>query len=182
MTVNFHYAPYYCEENVWFLCQEPQFVDLPLKVVIISNEFRTCPLWDQRAGETGNPVLWDYHVILLCNSTNWQVWDLDTTLGMPVDLGYYMHRTFFRNKTLEMQFALRVRVIPAEEYIARFSSDRSHMRDEEDRWLATPPLWPMILKEGGTALMNLIDMKTASLGVVMTLKDLERHFSTRASC
>jgi len=175
-SVNFHYAPYYCEENIWFLCQEAQFAKLALKVVIISNEFRTCPLWDQRAGETGNPIFWDYHVILLCNSTSWQVWDLDTTLGMPVDLGYYLRRTFSRDETLEKQFALSVRIIPAEEYIARFSSDRSHMKDAGNRWLAPPPPWPMIWRQAGTDLMDLIDMKKDSLGILMTLRDFGRHF------
>jgi protein N-terminal glutamine amidohydrolase len=175
--INPQYAPYYCEENIWFLSQEPHLANAVREVVIISNERRMCPLWEQRAGGTGNVVFWDYHVILLCRWTKWYVWDLDTLLGAPVDLAHYVQRTFFRDQTLEKQFELRVRVIPADEYVATFSSDRSHMRNFDGQWLAPPPPWPMILKPDGTDLMEVIDMKKRTPGVVMSIRDFACEFS-----
>lgn len=41
------------------------------------------------------------------------------------------------------------RVVPAELFLAHFTSDRSHMRDASGGWLQPPPPWPCI--EGGQA-------------------------------
>ncbi|KAF2349480.1 Protein N-terminal glutamine amidohydrolase alpha beta roll [Trinorchestia longiramus] len=50
------YTQYYCEENVWQLCdsvrrQRPAELSR-CHVVFISNEARCVPLWRQRAGKT----------------------------------------------------------------------------------------------------------------------------------
>jgi len=176
-----HYAAFYCEENIWFLSQDLRLADAQRKVVIISNERKMCPLWEQRAGGLGNMVFWDYHVILLCIWTKWLVYDLDTLLGAPVDLNHYINRTFLRDETLEKQFQLNLRVIPADEYVRIFSSDRSHMRDRDGNWLAPPPPWPMILKPEGTDLMDLVEMKNRTPGIVMDMHDFTRHFGAAPS-
>lgn len=61
----FDYAAYYCEENVWHLCQRPEFGKGERRVVFISNLQRTCAMWGQRAARRNQPVIWDYHVIFI---------------------------------------------------------------------------------------------------------------------
>nr|XP_034957346.1 protein N-terminal glutamine amidohydrolase-like [Zootoca vivipara] len=56
------YTGCYCEENVWKLCEYIRNQNLyPLEefyAVFISNDRRTVPLWEQRAGVVGQPVIW----------------------------------------------------------------------------------------------------------------------------
>ena len=91
------YQAYYCEENIWRLCQQPQLQVHKSEVVFISNPRRTCALWYQRAAPyPTEPVVWDYHVILLTQTPDniWQVWDLDTLLGCPLQAEDYFSMTF----------------------------------------------------------------------------------------
>ena len=54
------YQAYYCEENIWRLCQQPQLQVHKSEVVFISNPRRTCALWYQRAAPyPTEPVVWD---------------------------------------------------------------------------------------------------------------------------
>jgi hypothetical protein len=36
------------------------------------------------------------------------------------------------------------RLIPGDEFLARFSSDRRHMRNDQGEWLSSPPPWDII--------------------------------------
>lgn len=59
------YTAYYCEENVYWLAQEPALAAHRREVVFVSNERRACAVFDQRAAATPSaPVVWDYHVVL----------------------------------------------------------------------------------------------------------------------
>lgn len=40
------------------------------------------------------------------------------------------------------------RVIPAEQYLAEFSSDRRHMRRPDGTWIKPPPPYPPIQSSG----------------------------------
>ncbi|XP_042371503.1 protein N-terminal glutamine amidohydrolase [Plectropomus leopardus] len=90
------YTSCYCEENVWKLCE---FVrterTAPLEdlfVVFISNENRMVPLWRQKSGRGDQPVIWDYHVVLLHvapQSSSSVVYDLDSELPFPCSLKLY---------------------------------------------------------------------------------------------
>ncbi|MGB9179347.1 MAG: hypothetical protein WCB68_08880 [Pyrinomonadaceae bacterium] len=175
---NFSYIPYYCEENIWYLSQDPRFKRYERKVVFISNEIHSCALWEQKAAhDPSEAVFWDYHVIFMCNNYSWQIWDLDTLIDMPVEIDNYVNRTFLRNNIIPNRFAPQFRIIEADEYIARFSSDRFHMRKKDGSWLAPPPPWPCITRNGGISLFEYIDMKDNSIGNIMSLAEFLKNFA-----
>ncbi|PPR04977.1 hypothetical protein CVT24_010435 [Panaeolus cyanescens] len=73
------YTGFYCEENVYLLCQ--RFLkDAKIHehwqpfVMFISNENKTVALWNQKNGrEEGTPVVWDYHVVLVIRPRNMEI-------------------------------------------------------------------------------------------------------------
>lgn len=158
----FLYQPFYCEENVWHLAR--RFEGRSREVVFISNAGRTCALWNQRPAEAGRPVVWDYHVILLCGS---DVYDLDTRLDFPVPLETWLAGTF--PVAVPEAYAPRFRVVDGDRFLKVFASDRSHMRSEEG-WTAPPPPWPPIGE--GTNLMRFVDMEAPFEGEVVGLEAL----------
>lgn len=175
----FKYAPYYCEENIWQLCQEEVFRPFEKRAVLISNPTRTCALWNQRAAPLPEqPVIWDYHVILLFKSATdgWQVFDLDTTLPAPISVDLYLSNTF-GNEPLSEEFQSLFRVIDADEFVDKFSSDRSHMLTADGQWQVPPPPWPAIVRNNKSNLMELIDMRKSSIGTAMNLVEFRNHFA-----
>ncbi len=173
----YKYAPYYCEENIWHLCQENDFRPFDRKVVLISNARRQCALWNQRARMgLGEPVLWDYHVVMFFYRDGWQVFDLDTLLDVPTPAAKYIECTFGDPPAPE-GFRPMFRVIDADDFVRVFSSDRSHMLTADGRWQVEPPRWPAIVCKGRSNLMDLIDMQNQSLGTVMDLPQFETCFT-----
>ena len=171
------YAPYYCEENVWHLCQHPDFLPYDRKVALISNERGSCALWNQRAGPAPEqPILWDYHVLLLFKEDNWYIYDLDTLLETPTSVPQYIQYTFKKEPVAE-PFSPMFRIIEADEFVSVFSSDRSHMLTADGKWLAPPPPWSPIVRNNQSNLMELIDMREASYGMVMDLARFETLFA-----
>lgn len=82
-----HYQPFYCEENVWHLCQDPRFAGRGAAAVFVTGAEGECVMWHQKqARRPGAPLAWDYHVFVLVRDP-WEIWDLDTALGCPVLLG-----------------------------------------------------------------------------------------------
>ena len=73
------YTSCYCEENVWFLCEEieKRVANAGASVsedrlsrcfaVFISNPTKSVPIWCQRSSKDPRsvPVVWDYHVIFI---------------------------------------------------------------------------------------------------------------------
>jgi protein N-terminal glutamine amidohydrolase len=166
----YKYCAKYCEENVWHLCQQPQFGRTGNRVLIISNIHKACELWHQRAAlRSGLPVVWDYHVVLLSQAEAWFVWDLDSTLGLPVLATHYLDKTFPTLGPESAKYSPKFRIISAAEYVEDFSSDRSHMRDKEGKWLAPPPPWPLILAGGSLTLTKLIDFRPSTPPECVTL-------------
>ena len=88
----FRYQPYYCEKNIWWLCQDKRFMAAEALVLVISNASRRCLFWSQRSGD---PILWDYHVVF-AERTNaqWLLWDLDTRLEFPGNAESHLSATF----------------------------------------------------------------------------------------
>ncbi len=174
------YTPYYCEENVWHLCRQPSLSAFEKEAVFISNPQRACSLWQQKAAESGMPVCWDYHVILAVRQGGWKVWDLDSRLDLPTAFDPYVRRTFaVRPLHYWQEFPPLFRVLPAAEFVAKFDSDRSHMRTPQQGWQAPPPAWPPIRCRGGYKLQDLIDMEQAEPGKVLTLEELGSCFGSR---
>ena len=93
------YQPFYCEENIWLLATDPCAGPGERLVVIITGTLAPglgggCTLAKQRsAGPRGGSVWWDYHVILLVHSEHWMIWDLDTTLALPLLAESYLSAT-----------------------------------------------------------------------------------------
>jgi len=156
------YWPYFCEENIWHLCGDDAALgstpSAERRVVFITNARRRVAIRKQRAGG-GGLVLWDYHVVLLAGR---KMWDLDSTLGCPVDLDVWIQESFFPRVP---GYGPRFRVVDAPTYRSRFASDRSHMRDVEGRPLKPPPPWPPIGE--GMTLMDFVDLETPFVGEVL---------------
>jgi protein N-terminal glutamine amidohydrolase len=170
------YQPYYCEENIYHLARDPLVADRPREVVFISNERRACATWHQRAvARPGWPILWDYHVVLLC-AAPWEVWDLDTTLGLPVPAATYLRHTFRPGVPEDVE--PRFRVVGAADFARTFASDRAHMRTRSGRFRKPPPPWPAILPPGVEPnLMRFVDMTEPFVGEVLDLRGLLAHVS-----
>ena len=167
----FRWVPYYCEENVYHLAQHPAVAGRPREVVFIGNAERSCAMWRQSAAvRPGWPILWDYHVVLLC-AEPWEVWDLDTTLGMPVRAADYLRLSF--REGIPEELTPRFRVVDADLFTRSFASDRSHMRTRSGRYRKPPPPWPAILPAGAESnLMRFADMTAPFLGEVLDLRGL----------
>ena len=142
------------------------------KVVWVSSRLRICPLWCQRSATgVGEPVWWDYHVFLLAREENadWKVWDLDSTLALPVNSSEYFSQTFNPLMLPEPVF----RVMNASYYRATFSSDRSHMKNTDGSWQDAPPDWPAISNEDST-FADMLDMSCDVHGDLFSLDELQR--------
>ncbi|KAG7277979.1 hypothetical protein CRUP_020295 [Coryphaenoides rupestris] len=179
------YTSCYCEENVWKLCEfiNEQSPDLSREVsaVFISNESRRIPLWKQKSGHGNNPVIWDYHVILLHKSSQCGqsfIYDLDSVLPCPCDLQLYTDRAFRSDQGLKPVFWRKLRAIPAEMFLKTFASDRSHMK-EAGEWRMPPPPYPCI--QTPESVMNLDDFismdPSVGVGKVFSLSEFLQHFT-----
>uniref|UniRef100_A0A8C5RKS5 Protein N-terminal glutamine amidohydrolase n=1 Tax=Laticauda laticaudata TaxID=8630 RepID=A0A8C5RKS5_LATLA len=176
----------YSEENIWKLCEhirnKNQYPLEEFYAVFISNDRKMIPLWKQQAGCEDQPVIWDYHVVLLHVSNGDQnfIYDLDTVLPFPCPFGTYIEEAFKSDSIINTEFRRKVRLVRADMYLKTFASDRSHMKDASGNWLKTPPLYPCI--ETADCKMNLddfISMKAdAGWGFVLKLSDFVREFAS----
>lgn len=171
-----NYAACYCEENIWHLCADPVVSATQRKVVWVSSVQQICPIWYQRSAvSVHEPVWWDYHVFLLAQTGDqWQVWDLDTLLGLPVEASAYFAHAFRRPLPLQPVF----RVMDASYYRRTFSSDRSHMMQIDGSWMAAPPAWPAIENDKLT-FDEMRDMRSVAHGELFDLEAIE-HFVSSA--
>ncbi|CAM6126930.1 unnamed protein product [Calypogeia fissa] len=156
---NFQYTSCYCEENIYHLCKTLSEQGLAAKdasdlfVVFISNPTQRVPFWRQRnSSREGGLCVWDYHVICIqkdLQSDISRVWDLDTTLSLPVALSKYAKGALRPEVSLEPNFRRLFRVIRAPLFLRFFASDRRHMKNREGIWLASPPPYDCIVAEDG---------------------------------
>uniref|UniRef100_A0A674NPL9 Protein N-terminal glutamine amidohydrolase n=1 Tax=Takifugu rubripes TaxID=31033 RepID=A0A674NPL9_TAKRU len=183
------YTSCYCEENVWKLCEfvrEQQTAPLEeLSVVFISNDNRTVPLWKQKSGCGDQPVIWDYHVILLQASleSDTQVYDLDSELSFPCSLELYASQALRSDHSLRPMYHRKFRVIPAEIFLMNFASDRSHMRNPDGTWKMPPPPYPPIrTAESQMNLETFINMNPAvGWGQVFSLNHFLQRYTRKSS-
>ncbi len=162
------YQPFYCEENVWHLCQDERVAATRNFAIFISNVGRAFPMHAQRAAATpGEAVVWDYHAVLLAGR---DIWDLDCRLGAPLSLDAWLAASFPVQPPLT---APRFRVVAAALFVGRFASDRSHMRDASGAWRHPPPSWPAI-GDGSTNLKQFVDMEQTFHGDVVDADGLRR--------
>jgi len=168
---SYRYHPFYCEENVYHLAREPVVAARRREVVFISNADRSVAMWSQRAaGVRGHALLWDYHVVLLVQDP-WEIWDLDTLLGLPLPARDYLRRSF--RADLPEEYLPRFRAVGAEAFVEAFASDRAHMRRKDGRYQRPPPPWPAIgAPERESNLMRFVDTSAPFLGEVLDLAGL----------
>lgn len=178
------YTSCYCEENVWKMCEHVKIHNEGtcdhIYAVFISNERRMIPIWRQKSSRGNQPVIWDYHVILLHKSPMEQgvIYDLDTTLPFPCQFDVYVKEAFQSEEFLNPAFWRKFRVIPADTYLKKFASDRSHMKDATGAWRMPPPPYPCI--ETAESKMNLDDFicmdSHVGCGNVYTLTEFVHQF------
>nr|CAI5823505.1 unnamed protein product [Callosobruchus analis] len=179
------YVSCYCEENVYKLAQEvttkhPNEINKCF-VVFISNPSRTVPLWRQRAGKDEDKlVIWDYHVIFLYHPEpdKCLVYDLDSELPFPTYVHKYVTETFRTDHILKPDYFRYFRVIPANEFLNEFASDRRHMKRPNGTWIKPPPTYPPIRTSVcAHNLEDYIQMDTAKgPGQVLTLTQFVQRF------
>ncbi len=163
LTKQMKYCPYYCEENIWHLCQEEPFLSQTRKVVFVSNKNRCVAIKHQR---TGGLVHWDYHVVLLLQGGGWKIADLDTLLPFPCPVETYLSESFIATEAPVFS------VVNADEYVRHFTSDRRHMIDRNGKYLNPPPSWNMI----GSG-FNLWEFVDGEYGQVYDVQEMYRAFT-----
>ncbi|KAJ7976772.1 protein N-terminal glutamine amidohydrolase [Quillaja saponaria] len=203
---HFNHTPFYCEENVYFLCKQlcgngvADAEGSDLFVIFISNEKRQIPLWHQKASRRADGViLWDYHVICIQRKSSGDplVWDLDSTLSFPSSLAPYVSETIRPSFQLFSEYRRFFRIVHAPLFLRCFASDRRHMKEPDGTWTAEPPIHKPIVAEDGTKhnLNEYLEIRpadvisnassgsikdavfTQKLGVVVNENQLEEFFS-----
>jgi hypothetical protein len=185
------YASHYCEENVYKFIERlysdtniEENENLKVYAVLISNEQKKTLVWMQRLNvdDDDDPIVWDYHVVVLITSSDLAtqlVFDYDSVLPYPSHSAEYIMKSFRPQLRLRPEFQQLFRVIPGREYLAKFSSDRSHMVSSS----ASPPTWPLICGESALTPMELPSLwsmsrneisnpQTNSIGKIMGVREL----------
>jgi hypothetical protein len=168
------YWPYYCEENVWHAAASDVEAGRRAFAVFVSNPSGQVAMWQQRAAPEGEPLLWDYHVVLLArHDAGWTVWDPDCRAGDHLPARDWLARSFGEPPRAIARFAPCFRVVAAARYRETLRSDRSHMLRGKG-YRRPPPPWPAIGQDGepGTNLMRFVDMRGDGPGEVLDLATL----------
>jgi protein N-terminal glutamine amidohydrolase len=156
------YQPFFCEENVWQLLHA-QALPRPAAAVFVANAGRAVAMWGQRAARR-DPIVWDYHVVALLPSLQLVV-DLDDRERAARPLAEWLAHAFREDTAPDLQ--PRFRIVPADAFVAVFSTDRSHMRDDDGRWRQPQPPWPAPFQPSrGMNLMRFVDVADAIAGIV----------------
>lgn len=163
----------YCEENVWHLCADPALSGLPAAALVITNPTRSVAIVHQRAAPApGVAVVWDYHVVVAVrDAAHWQIWDLDSTLGLRVPLLRWLDACFGGADGFGAPYRPHFGVVAAARYRQVLRSDRSHMRNDSGEYCAAPPAWPPIGAEG-TNLMDFVRLDPAFVDPVASREAL----------
>ncbi|CAG8460081.1 9517_t:CDS:2 [Diversispora eburnea] len=131
------YTPNYCEENIYFLCKEFSSIVNTLDnnnkfnvfACFISNEHKAVPFLKQRLAKDPDQFV---------------VWTYVSEALAHV---------------IEKRYQRYYRIVPLETFLKVFASDRSHMKKEDNTWIAPPPDYPPISnKESKMNLQNFISM------------------------
>ncbi|EJU05355.1 hypothetical protein DACRYDRAFT_74557 [Dacryopinax primogenitus] len=156
------YTPNFCEENVYCLARyftRPGLERLQntwsIYVVFISNEDLCITLLQQKGSkpQEGGLIVWDYHCILVLvakpsesseNQAGSWVYDVNSLLDIPVQWYTYVTETFPFRETVPSRYRCKFRVVDAQDFLAWFASDRSHMLIWDDklhanRYVSKPP-------------------------------------------
>jgi hypothetical protein len=162
------YQPFYCEENIWWLCAEPPAGVSIDQVIFVAGSGGICPIAEQRAGGADGVAWWDYHCIALDHRR--RVWDLDSRLPLPVTAGRWLEFSFPRAADWPMLLQPLFRLVPSADYLQDLCSHRHHMRNPDDGgWQQPPPPWPCIGSGAGNLEIYRDLSKPEGPGVVLDL-------------
>jgi hypothetical protein len=174
-NTEFVYQPFYCEENIWHLSGHQILKDVPGWVLMISNAWQSVAMAHMKICEGPRSLIfWDYHVVWLgLIEGAIQVVDLDSKLPFPVDLAIYLSCSF--PALIPAEHLPMFRLIDAEVYREKFSSDRRHMLAPDHTYRSEPPDWPAIFDGKHHLLMDWLDFdREDAPGTVLTLEGLNR--------
>jgi len=164
------YQPFYCEENVWCLLQNPALPE-PGAALFVTNPHHSVAVYGQRHA-THDPLIWDYHVVLLL-PRHGLVLDLDDREPGARPLAAWLARAFRRTDPVHLQ--PHFRVVPAADFLRTFSSDRSHMRTAAGCLSQPAPPWPAPFQPHlGMNLLRFVDLKDPIAGTVVDAEGLLR--------
>ncbi len=156
------WQPFFCEENVWRLLADSALPE-PGAALFVTNRTRTVAMWGQRAAGL-DPIVWDYHVVALLQDAGLVV-DLDDREQVARPLTDWLRHAF--RAGIEPALQPHFRIVPRESFLATFSSDRSHMRDEAGRPRQPFPRWPALFRpELGMTLPRFLDLDDPIAGAV----------------
>lgn len=179
-TESSRYCANFCEENIWQLAQQ---IDQPCQVVFISNPDRQVAFWQQQAAPLGEPLVWDYHVVLFEQRSGQTLChDFDSRLISPLSAVDYLTASFPEPHRVMPLYQPRFKLIEKERYLSGFASSRQHMRRDR-QWLSPPPNWPCIGISNNQAdnLQQLIDCDDKRWGACYSLPALLKKLRGRAT-
>lgn len=130
------YQPFYCEENVWCLLQNPALPE-PGAALLITNPRQSVAVYGQRHAHR-EPLIWDYHVVLLL-PRHGLVLDLDDRDPGARPVAAWLAHAFRPTDPAELHPLFRM--VPGPEFLRTFSSDRSHMQLADGSFRQPPPPW-----------------------------------------
>lgn len=164
------YHPFYCEENVWWLCADPALGPGERQAVFMVSRAGGCPMLEQRVAPPDRLIAWDYHAVAL--DARRRVWDPDSRLPLPCPGVRWLDATFALADRLPAIYAPRFRVVSGERLLAEFASDRRQMRDGRGGYLQPPPPWPPIGQ--GHTLPLYLDPEAPAPGRLLELAEMRR--------
>lgn len=176
------YWPYYCEENVWNLCQAAHSQPVEAQAVVVTGRAGPVAFLKQRALPPDEHIMtWDYHVFFLFREPgrSWQVLDPDTVLPQPCSTNAYALGSFPELDPSASAYQPVFRCIEASVYCETFCSDRRHMRDASGRYHQPPPPWPTI--GHGHNIDRLTDMNDPFVGEILNVPAFRLRFGDNPS-
>jgi len=127
----FYYTPLFCEENIWYLARSliQQNIDAEkLSIAFIGNPEEHVAIFNQKTAQNNQPVIWDYHVILIRHDQYPAlVYDFDSLCPFPVELDQYLNACFPSSIKIHPEYQAQFRLVPTSLFLSQFYSDRSHM-------------------------------------------------------
>lgn len=111
------------------------------------------------------------------------VYDLDSTLSFPIESSIYCKEAIRSFESFPIKFKQKFRIIPADDYIKYFSSDRSHMKLSKVPF----PTWKCIQGIDSLTKMNLSEYRSMKISTkIDSSKDIKvpikNYFGQVMSC
>lgn len=161
------YTKLFCEENIWQLAALFIKQAVPasaLEVLFISNHSKQVAVFSQNGGSLKQPLIWDYHVVLLHRQpSGYVIYDFDSLADFPCAAKTYLDLSFPQLRSEAAEYRPLFRFIAAPEYLLRFSSDRSHMQHLIEAHAF--PAYPVIMPEKASTAITLQQYRDFNLAL-----------------